>query len=131
MPNTTHTYTHTHTYTRTHKLSGNALAFNLKAEEGALLDKARTAKSGRAAKTLVKQGPLRVTVVALRKGAALGRHHVEGPLSIQSLTGRLRIGVGDQNFDLPSRGLLTLEPGTTHDATALTDATFLITMAIA
>jgi quercetin dioxygenase-like cupin family protein len=120
-----------HAYTRTHKLSGGALLFNLKAEEGALLDKARTSKSGRAAKTLVKEGPLRVTVVALRKGAAIERHQVEGPLSIQSLTGRLRIGAGDDTFDLPSRGLLALTPGTTHDAAALTDATFLITMSIA
>ncbi|MEX0750362.1 MAG: cupin [Dehalococcoidia bacterium] len=118
-----------HTYLRTHKLSGRTLAFNLKAEEGALLDKARTAKSGRAAKTLVKEGPLRVTVVALRKGTTIDDHRVEGPLSIQSLTGRIRIGIGGERFDVPSRGMLTLEPGTTHDATALSDATFLITMA--
>jgi len=124
-----------HTYLRTHKLSGRMLAFNLKAEEGALLDKARTAKSGRAAKTLLKEGALRVTVVALRKGTSIEDHKVEGPLSIQSLTGRLRIGIdgrpgGRERFDLPSRGLLTLEPGTTHDATALSDATFMITMAV-
>ena len=119
-----------HTYLKTHKLSGNALAFNLKAEEGALLDKARTSKAGRAAKTLVKEGPLRVTVVALKKGSTIEHHQVEGPLSIQSLTGRLRIGVGETSFDLPARGLLTLEPGTTHDATALSDASFVITMAM-
>jgi len=125
MPKTTK-----HTYLRTHKLSGRTLAFNLKAEEGALLDKARTAKSGRAAKTLLKEGPLRVTVVALRKGTSIEDHAVEGPLSIQSLTGRLRIGIDGDNFDLPARGLLTLEPGTSHDATALSDATFMITMAV-
>jgi quercetin dioxygenase-like cupin family protein len=119
-----------HTYLRTHKLSGRSLAFNLKAEEGALLDKARTAKSGRAAKTLLKEGPLRVTIVALRKGTTIEDHKVEGPLSIHSLTGRLRIGIDGDNFDLPARGLLTLEPGTTHDATALSDATFMITMAV-
>jgi quercetin dioxygenase-like cupin family protein len=119
-----------HTYLRTHKLRGRTLAFNLKAEEGALLDKARTAKSGRAAKTLLKEGPLRVTVVALRKGTTIEDHQVEGPLSIQSLTGRLRIGVDGNAIDLPARGMLTLEPGTSHDATALSDATFMITMAM-
>lgn len=119
-----------HTYKRTHKLSGGALLFDLKSEESALIDKARTAKSGRAAKTLVKQGPLRVTVVALKKGAVIDDHQVEGPLSIQSLTGRLRITIGDDRFDLPSRGMITLEPGTTHDATALSDVTFMITMAM-
>ena len=117
-----------HTYKRTHKLSGGTLAFDLKSEEATLLEKARSAKSGRAAKTIVKEGALRVTLVALRKGAVIDDHQVEGPLSIQSLTGRLRIGIGDERFDLPSRGLITLEPGTTHDATALSDATFMITM---
>ena len=62
--------------------------------------------------------------------AFIDDHKVEGPLSIQSLTGRLRIGIGGDTFDLPARGLLALEPGATHDATALTDATFMITMAV-
>ena len=119
-----------HTYKRTHKLSGGALLFDLKSEESVLLNKARTAKSGRAAKTLVKEGPLRVTVIALKKGAVIDDHQVEGPLSIQSLSGRLRINMGDERFDLPSRGLITLEPGATHDATALSDATFMITMSM-
>jgi len=119
-----------HTYLRTHRLSGRALAFNLKAEEGSLLDKARTARSGRAAKTLVKEGPLRITIVALRKGAVIEDHQVEGPLSIQSLSGRLRITLSGDHIDLPARGLLTLEPGATHDAAALSDATFILTMAM-
>jgi quercetin dioxygenase-like cupin family protein len=119
-----------HTYKRTHKLSGRSLVFDLKTDEAKLLEKARSARSGRAAKTLVKEGPLRVTVIALKKGAAIDDHRVEGPLSIQSLSGKLRISVNGDRYDLPARGLLTLEPGTTHDATALSDATFMITMAM-
>jgi quercetin dioxygenase-like cupin family protein len=119
-----------HAYKRTHRLSGRSLIFDLKADEARLLEKARTARSGRAAKTLVKEGPLRVTVVALKKGAKIEDHRVEGPLSIQSLAGKLRIGIDGTSWDVPSRGLITLEPGTTHDATAVTDATFMITMAV-
>jgi len=77
-----------HTYVKSHKLSGTVLAFDLGAESAALMEKARAGKSGRAAKTLVKEGPFRVTAVALRRGTALDEHDVAGAVSIQSISGR-------------------------------------------
>ena len=67
-----------HTYLKTHRLSGDILEFMLPAEEAALRERAAGAKAGRAAKTLVKEGALRLTLVALNKGIVLQAHQVEG-----------------------------------------------------
>lgn len=120
----------THTYLKSHRLSGKQLSFDLGAESAALLEKARAAKSGRAAKTLVKEGPFRVTAVALRRGTALDEHQVDGAVSIQALSGRARLEVGDEAMVVPSKSLVTLQPGVPHVTSAMTDCALLITMTV-
>jgi quercetin dioxygenase-like cupin family protein len=124
-----------HTYLRTHTISGAALSFSLSGEDAALRDKAAGAPSGRAAKTLVKDGSLRVTLAALRKGATLQRHQVEGAVSIHVLRGRARIAVGGPSTpahteDVGLAQLLVLQEGAPHTAEALSDCTLLITFAM-
>jgi hypothetical protein len=64
----------------------------LEAEDDTLREFAEDSKTGRAAKTLVKEGrPLRITPVALKKGTVLLPHHVDGPISIQTIRGCLRL----------------------------------------
>lgn len=120
-----------HTYLKTHTLSGAALSFSLPSEDAALRERASTASSGRAAKTLVKEGPLRVTLIALRRGAALGAHQVEGVVSVQVLRGRARVSAGGTLVDLPSSGLLVLDQEVAHTAEALADCALLVTVAMA
>jgi quercetin dioxygenase-like cupin family protein len=117
-----------HTYLRTHMLSGRLLQFQLLDELPELLDRARESKVGRTAKTLLKQGPFRITLVAMRKGADMNRHHVDGPVSIQVLRGRIRLEVKDCVTELGAGGLTTLEARIEHDVSAITDTAFLITM---
>jgi hypothetical protein len=76
-----------HTYLRTHAISGKVLTFDLKAEQDDLLHRARTGRAGRAAKTLVKEGPLRIALVALRKGVSLKEHEVAGARAFRSCVG--------------------------------------------
>lgn len=116
------------TYSRTHQLSGQTLQFLLKAEDDALRGRADSARSGRAAKTLVKEGRLRVTLVALKKGTQLKQHEVEGPISIQCLRGNVAINAGSEPIELTSGGLLVLDRKVPHDAVALRDSAILITM---
>jgi hypothetical protein len=80
-----------HTYLKTHKISGKQLHFRLTEEQETLLQRAKVATSGRTAKTLVKDGPLRITLVAMRKGARMAKHHVDGQTSIDVLRGKLTI----------------------------------------
>ncbi len=120
-----------HTYLKTHILSGAALWFSLSAEDAALRDRAAAARSGRVAKTLVKEGHLRVTLIVLRRGAALGAHQVDGVVSVQVLRGRARISVEGRIVDLSRGELLVLDQAVTHTAEALVDCALLVTVAMA
>lgn len=116
-------------YTRTHRLSGKKLQFLLKEEEQALRERAADANSGRAAKTLVKEGKLRATLVALRKGTVLKQHQVEGPVSIQCMRGNVAVGTDGDSTELTAGGLLVLDKKVPHEAKALRDSVILVTVA--
>jgi quercetin dioxygenase-like cupin family protein len=120
-----------HTYKRTHRLAGPALTFDIAAEDRALRERAATARSGRAAKTLVKEGRLRVTLIALTRGAALSGHSVDAAVSIQVLRGRVSFDVDGRSVDLRQGGVLVLDEGTPHSATAAADSGILLTTAMA
>lgn len=119
-----------HTYLRTHKISGQLLTFYLTAEEARLREQAAASKAGRAAKTLVKEGALRIAQVALRKGTPLQSHQVAGPVSLQVQRGRLRLTTASGVLDLGSGELVALDAGVAHAAMALSDCALLITMAM-
>lgn len=116
---------------RTRRLSGSVLAFLLGTEDDTLREFAESSKSGRAAKTLIKQGGMRITLVALKKGTDLPSHHVSGPISIQTIRGCLRLTTDQGNVDVPAGGLVTLGPGVAHTAKAHEDCAILITFALA
>ena len=115
---------------RTRRLSGKVLMFLLGAEDDTLREFAESSKSGRAGKTLVKQGPLRITLVALKKGAVLPSHRVAGPVSIHVLRGCLRLSTERGDVDVPAGGLITLGAGVAHTARAHEECSILITFAM-
>lgn len=100
---------------------------DLSAELARLRDTGRWA-GGRCAKTLVKEADLRVVLVALRRGARLDEHRAPGPITIQSLAGRLRLRLGGRAVELPAGGLIALERGAPHAVEALEDGAFLLTI---
>jgi quercetin dioxygenase-like cupin family protein len=116
-----------HTYLRTHKLSGTMLEYDVAAEEAKLQQQAASSKAGRAAKTLVKEGRLRVTLVAVRQGIALGAHSVEGDVSLQVLRGAFEVKTDEGSVRAAKGALLVLQAGVEHDARALRDGSILIT----
>ena len=118
------------TYLRTHRLRGKTLSFLLAAEDDELRERAESAKTGRAAKTLVKEGPLRITLVALKQGTTLQSHHVAGPVSLVTIRGLLRVSTAAGDIDIPKDGLIALDAGVGHSVTALDDCAVLITLAM-
>jgi quercetin dioxygenase-like cupin family protein len=115
---------------RTRGLSGRILTFMLGAEDDTLREFAEDSKTGRAGKTLVKEGSLRITLVALKKGTVLPSHHVAGPVSIQTIRGCLRLTTDKGDVDIPAGSLITLGPGVSHTAKAYDDCAMLITFAM-
>lgn len=112
------------------KLAGRMMAFWLPAEDNALRERAAGSASGRAARTLVKQGSLRVALVALRKGAVLRAHAVAPPVSIQTLRGSARVAARDREKEVLAGGLVTLGPREVHTVEALQDCAILVTVAM-
>jgi quercetin dioxygenase-like cupin family protein len=117
-----------HTYLRTHTLAGRALAFGLTREGDALLTRARGTRALRSSKQLVKEPRLRVTLLALAKGAALAQHRVEGAVSIQVLRGRAALQVADGERPLKAGDLVSLTSGVGHSLSARADSVVLITL---
>ncbi len=56
-------------------------------------------------------------------------HRAPGRLSIQTLTGHVRLQVLDQTIDLPAGHVLALDPDVAHDVEALDESAFLLTIA--
>jgi quercetin dioxygenase-like cupin family protein len=120
--------TERHSYLKTHQLSGTGLTISALDEGADLLEKAKGASSGRAAKTLVKNGALRVTLIAMKKGAGARRHHVDGPATIQVLRGKLRIVTPRGPDDLSTGTVYALGARTEHSHSAITDCIALLTI---
>ena len=119
-----------HVYLETHQISGRRLSFRLAREDVVLRDHAAASKTGRAGKTLVKEGSLRIAQLALRKGSTLGSHQIAGAVSVQMLTGRLRLATSDGEMILEPGELVAIGAGVDHDTEAVSDCVVLITMAM-
>ena len=113
---------------RGRQLQGQLLTFALDSEADALQASARSASDGLASKTLIRQGPLRITLLTLRQGATLNSHQVEAPSSIQVLRGKLRITTDHGDVVIAEDGMVTLAAGVIHSATALSDCAVLLTI---
>lgn len=111
-----------------HTLSGPLLELDLETalEELRRGDQYQNGKpSGR---TLVKEPDLRVVVFAFRSGARMKEHRASGPISVQTLGGRVRLQVGERSVELTPGRLLAIEPDIPHDVEALEDSALLLTI---
>jgi quercetin dioxygenase-like cupin family protein len=84
---------------------------------------------GRSARTLVKDGPLRLTIMALAAGGALPPHSTEHPLSIQVVEGDVTFYALDKEYTLSAGDVLIFAAGVEHAARSTSGASFLLTVA--
>lgn len=111
-------------------LSGKALHVRLGEQDRArLIDRDLLSKSGRSARTLVKEGPLRVTLVALAAGGAIAEHGADGPITVHVLAGRIHFRAGEDEWTLEPGDLLSLAAGVPHAVESADGAEFLLTVA--
>lgn len=111
-------------------LSGQPLQFHLPSERERITGSERQEAHGRSGRTLVKDGPLRVNMVALGAGESLAEHHAPGPITIQVLEGTVRFTAGGSDHDLHVGELLALGAGTPHAVTSEEGGVFLLTLAL-
>ena len=109
-------------------LIGPMLQFDLATETEQLRQEDPWETTSHNAKTLVKYADLRVVLIAMKSGTRMGGHKADGSISIQDLTGKLRLNLANQRAELSPGRLLTLERALPHDVEALEDSSFLLTI---
>ena len=85
--------------------------------------------AGRRAETLIQEDPLRVVLVTLHAGKQLDEHTAPGPITIQTLRGRMVVSVGANAWELGPGNLIALDAGVRHAVRAVDDGAFLLTIA--
>lgn len=111
-------------------LSGDVMVFQLNEERERAWDPATLQKHGRSARTLLKDGPLRVTLVVLGPGGELAEHSAAGPITVQPLDGAIRFAVDGQTYDIAAGEMLTAAAGLPHTVSSVDGAAFLLTVAL-
>ncbi len=112
----------------TRALTGENLSFDLGKHIAELRQDGSYARSGRVGRTLVKAGPLRLTLTLIAAGVDVGTHHAASPMTIQVVQGRLRYRVEEEEFELGQGELLFFGPGHAQDIRALEDTALLLTI---
>ena len=102
---------------------------DLAGEIAALKQENTWAQSDRVARTLVKRDRLQLVLTMLKADARLHEHHAEGRVTVQTITGHLRLQIDGQSIDLPAGHVVVIEPGVLHDVQAVEESAFLLTIA--
>ena len=109
-------------------LAGDLLHLRLEEELFRLTRSAALSRSGRSARTLVKDGPLRVTLIALAPNGRIAEHRSPGPITIQALYGRITLAACGESRPLAVGDLLSLEGGVEHAVESSSGGAFLLTV---
>lgn len=112
-------------------LGGDVLTFSIADELAAANDDEILARSGRTARTLIKDHSLRVTLQLLAAGGSIGEHHAEGPITVQVLRGALTFRAAGRDYDLGEGDLLALDTAVVHSVSSQGGAAFLLTVSLA
>ena len=118
-----------HRYIQSHEISGEVLHLNIDEESKGILDAAREAGVGHAAKTLVKEGPLRVILLGLKSGSTLREHEAGGSVSVHVLSGQVKVTSGDRIDALEAGNALVFSSSVAHSLEAQADSVVLVTIA--
>jgi quercetin dioxygenase-like cupin family protein len=111
-----------------HAVNGTALVFDLAAEAAALKREAPWQARGHNAKTLAKHPDFRVVLIALAAGVRMPEHKADQCMTLQVLSGRLRVQLPGEVVDLGAGGLLALEHTVLHDVEAPEESLFLLSL---
>ncbi|MHB1311317.1 MAG: cupin domain-containing protein [Gemmatimonadaceae bacterium] len=108
-------------------LDGEVLVHHLTQDER-MLDPGLLAKHGRTARTLVKEGPLRLTIMGIGAGGVLPAHSTDAHVTIHQLEGEVTFTAQGREYPLKTGDVLVFAPGIEHEARSTTGGAFLITV---
>src|SRR5512141_1723494 len=108
-------------------LEGDVLVHHLGQDE-LMIDSTLLARHGRTARTLVKEGPLRLTLVAIAVGGILPPHSADGPVAIHLLQGDVIFTARNEDYPLKARDVLVVAAGVEHSARSERGCLLLLTV---
>jgi quercetin dioxygenase-like cupin family protein len=108
-------------------IEGDVLVRHLKRDEQ-MIDPSLLARHGRSARTLVKDGPLRLTLIAIAAGGSMPAHHSEGPVTIHLLEGDVVFDIEEREYPLVPGEVLVLAAGVRHGVRSKAGCLFLLTV---
>jgi len=109
-------------------LSGPMLTFDLRQQTEELRGEDAYGRSGRAGRTLAKAGRLRLVLVAMAPGNAIGTHQADSPMTVHVISGHIRYRAADGEHELRDGEVLFFGPGDAHDIRALQESSLLLTL---
>jgi quercetin dioxygenase-like cupin family protein len=92
------------------------------------LDADLLARHGRTARTIVKEGPLRLTVMAIAPGGLLPAHSTPAHVTIHVLDGAVTFRAAGREYSLNTGDILVVGSGVEHEARSATGVVFLLTV---
>ncbi|HEX6807072.1 MAG TPA: cupin domain-containing protein [Gemmatimonadaceae bacterium] len=109
------------------ELASDLLAFDLSEEIRIVREELRGAHE-RIARTLVKEGPLRLTLVGVNPGGALRPHEAAGPIAVQVLEGEIEFEAAGVSRTLAPGSIVVLDGGVRHAVRSTRGGIFLLTL---
>ena len=109
-------------------LAGHAIHIRLDEERARFSERTAAGGSGRNARTLVKEGPLRLTLMQVAAKSEIPSHHAGGPICVHVLEGSIRFRVGENEWHLAAGELLSLPAAVEHSASSDAGGVFLLTV---
>lgn len=82
----------------------------------------------RIARTLVKEGALRLTLIGVQAGGVLHEHEAEGPITIHVLEGAIVVHADGAARTLATGGLMAIDGGVRHEVSSPDGGLFLLTL---
>jgi quercetin dioxygenase-like cupin family protein len=109
-------------------LSGDVLWFHLEDEREFVRDSALLERHGRNARTLLKEGPLRVTLIMLAPGGRIPTHRAGGAMTLQVLDGNIQFRAQGKDHRLVCGDMLVADGEVDHEVASEDGGTFLLTI---
>ena len=109
-------------------LSGPSLEFDLEAELARLRSEDTWRRNGHNAQTLAKYPDVRIVLGCARAGTRMSTHEPNERLTVQCLSGHVRIYAGGKAMDVKAGHLAVIDKALAHDIEAVKDSAFLLSV---
>ncbi len=109
---------------------GGLVLIDIAGEAARLKAKLDASDGDREAISLVKDYGLNVMLMRLKRGARLHEHHTKGPLTLQVISGLVKLVAAGAPNEVAAGSMLALDRDLPHSLEALEDSALLLTTAL-